>query len=85
VQIGPYGCFDCGWTEGENLPLIEEPEPRLSLSEIEARLTQDVRLAAFDAAVKAMRSVEGGTIEAWQSRVHHAWLDVILAALGKEP
>jgi predicted RNA-binding Zn-ribbon protein involved in translation (DUF1610 family) len=29
IQCGPYGCFDCGWTEGETLltPLTNLPEP----------------------------------------------------------
>lgn len=25
VHCGPWGCFDCGWTEGSDLPNIEPP------------------------------------------------------------
>jgi hypothetical protein len=58
-------------------------EPRLSLSEIEARLTPETMWAAEDAYDYAA-SVANVEIEETLSQAHRAWLDVILAALGKE-
>lgn len=53
--------------------------PRLSLSEIEARLTYPVQLAAAGNARQVQRLAPDDF-----NREHRAWLDVILAALGKE-
>lgn len=53
-------------------------EPCLSLSEIEARLTEDIRRKADTASGRVYYS------SASMTKPHRAWLDVILAALGKE-
>lgn len=55
-------------------------EPRLSLAEIEARLTYPVQLAAAGNARQVQRLAPDDF-----NREHRAWLDVIFAALGKEP
>jgi hypothetical protein len=55
------------------------------MSEIEARLTPDTMWAAEDAYDSAVREPYGGeTIEDGHQRSHQAWLNVILAALGKK-
>jgi hypothetical protein len=58
---------------------------RLSLSEIEARLTHETMWAAEDAYDDAARTTKNGeSMGDHTNRLHRAWLDVILAALGKE-
>lgn len=54
-------------------------EPRLSLAEIEARLTYPVQLAASGNARQVQRLAPDDF-----NREHRAWLDVILTALGEE-
>jgi hypothetical protein len=57
-------------------------EPRLSLSEIEARLTPDIYTKAEIARMRP--AAPHVSISAHAAEVHRAWLDVILAALRKE-
>jgi hypothetical protein len=60
-------------------------EPRLSLSEIEARLTPEAWHKANVAAEIAEDASSDYASKQDVSTVgHRAWLDVILAALGKE-
>lgn len=69
-------CFYCRCGTGD---------PRLSLSEIEARLTPKTRHKANVAAEIAEDASSDYVGRQDTSAVgHRAWLDVILAALGKE-
>lgn len=79
-------CAVCGqsWEE-HNRPHMFEEEPLLYLSEIEARLTPSLLAKAEDAYDDAVEEWPiGESTEARNRRLYRAWLDVILAALGKE-
>jgi hypothetical protein len=79
-------CRICGQLRGwHDRPHMFEDEPRLSLSEIEARLTPLLLAKADDALNDAIEDWhDDESIGQRGQRLHRAWLAVILAALMKE-